>query len=334
MKPLVSFVVPCYNYGRYVGECLDSILAQQGDYPFEIIVIDDASTDDTAAIVRRYGHHSNMRVLSHHHNQGHVRTISEGLQAAAGDFVARIDPDDRYRPGFLACTVPKLQAHAEVGMVYGDAALIDEDGLENQPRCDRHHGGRDFKGNELLALLKENYVCAPTVIARREAWIDALPVPADLAFSDWFFTLMIARRYELYYVAKVLADYRVHAENHHRKVTLNRSEEHSIQFLLTRIFNELEDDANLETEKQRIKYDILAAQFLQIADKYFGLNMNIDARRCYWRALRHGPRMVAGHGGLRRLAATYMGRAVYEGVKHTIRRLDIRKSVPKTETPV
>src|SRR5437667_10156716 len=141
-----------------------------------------------------------MRVIRHEQNEGHVKTISQGLRESRGQFVARIDPDDRYRPCFLREALPRLQSHPEVGFVYGDVALIDAQGNVNVERCDRVHGGKDYKGNEFITLLLENFVCAPTVIARREAWLQTLPVPPNLAFSDWYFNLMIARRHQFYYV--------------------------------------------------------------------------------------------------------------------------------------
>src|SRR5207248_7397114 len=55
-------------------------------------------------------------------------------------------------------------------------------------------GGKDFKGCELVELLEENFICAPTVIARRECFLDQLPVPSHLSFHDWYLTLKIAQR--------------------------------------------------------------------------------------------------------------------------------------------
>src|SRR6478609_3872924 len=94
--PLVSFVVPCYNYGRFLPDCLASIFAQEGRQDFEVIAIDDASTDDTLEVLRSFAD-SRMQVISHAKNLGHVATVNEGLSQARGELVARIDPDDRYR---------------------------------------------------------------------------------------------------------------------------------------------------------------------------------------------------------------------------------------------
>src|SRR6266571_2177447 len=96
--PLVSFVVPCYNYGRYLPDCLASIFGQEGAHDFEVIVIDDGSTDNTSEVLRSFTD-PRMEVICHSKNLGHVATVNEGLRQARGTFVARIDPDDRYRSG-------------------------------------------------------------------------------------------------------------------------------------------------------------------------------------------------------------------------------------------
>ena len=317
-SPQISFIVPCYNYARYLPECLNSIFAQTGDFDFEIIVIDDASTDNTAEVIRSFTD-ARIRVISHLVNLGHAKTINGSLLEARGEFIARIDPDDRYRPHFLAEVMEKFSAHPEVGMVYGDVAVINERGEVTIERCDSEHGGHDFKGNELVRLMEKNFICAPSVIARREAWLGALPAPEWLAFNDWYFTLMMARRYEFYYIDQVLADYRVHGENHHHKVVLNKSEEPSIFWLLDQIYGEPEASQELETQKQAAKRRIYGAQYLDMANKYFGCHFDVDARRCYLQALRYNPAYGLAPGVLRRLFGTVIGRKIYESSKSSVK---------------
>jgi glycosyltransferase involved in cell wall biosynthesis len=317
---LISFIVPCYNYAHYVPECLNSIFAQTGDFDFEIIVIDDASTDNTAEVIRSFTD-ERIRVINHPTNLGHAKTINEGLLEARGEFIARIDPDDRYRPHFLAEVMDKFSAHPEVGLVYGDVAMINDRGKVTIERCDSEHGGRDFKGNELVRLMEKNFICAPSVIARRQAWLDALPVPEWLAFNDWYFTLMMARRCEFYYIDRVLADYRVHSENHHRKVVLNKSEEPSIFWLLDHIYSETESSPELEAQKQAAKRRIYGTQYLDMANKYFGCQFDADARRCYLQVLRHRPGHFLDPDIVRRLIGTFIGRQLYETSKSNVKSL-------------
>jgi len=318
VRPRVSFVLPCYNYARYLSDCLKSIFGQEGERDFEVIAVDDGSSDDTQEVLKRFAD-PRLKVLVHSVNQGHVATINEGLAAARGEFIARIDPDDRYRPYFLAVTLDKFRSFPDVGLVYGDAAVIDESGVERARRSDRIHGGRDFRGNEFLSLLEENFICSPTAIARREAWLKALPVPEGLAFHDWYFTLLMAREHDFYYVNHVLADYRVHALNHHGRIVSDKSEESSIFRLLDQIFAEKEKNQELEAAKGNLKPRIYGAHHLTLATKYFGLGMYRDSRRCYLRSIRLRPSYLFEPALLRRLAATYMGRRGYAQAKELLK---------------
>ena len=316
-SPSITFIVPCYNYARYLPDCLNSILSQDGDFDFEIIVVDDASTDNTPEVISSFDDWR-IRVITHAVNKGHAGTINEGLRLARGTYVARIDPDDRYRADYLSRVIPKFEAHPEVGLVYGDVSLINEQGEVTVGRCDQVHGGCDYKGQELVSLLRRNFICAPSVMARREAWLNALPVPEWLAFNDWYFTLMIAREYEFYYVDEVLAEYRVHGANHHSRIVLNKTEEPSIFWLLNEIFRTPEKSPELEAAKQGERRRIYGAQYFDMAEKYFGCGFDADARRCYLAAIRQCPAYLSRAGVVRRLLATYVGRGAYESLKATV----------------
>jgi hypothetical protein len=241
--------------------------------------------------------------------------VNEGLAAARGEFVARIDPDDRYRSDFLATLLPKFAMHPEVGLAYGDAALIDAGGAVTAASSDRVHNGRDFKGNELCALLIENFICAPTAIARRTSWLEAMPVPAHLAFNDWYFNLMIARKHDFCFVDHVVADYRVHSANHHAKIVADKSEEPSIRYLLDYIFDAPEASAEIESRKRAVRGRAYASQYMTLATKYFGSGLRADARRCYLEAIRFAPAEALSGSTLRRLLATFLRPDLYDRLK-------------------
>jgi hypothetical protein len=317
--PLVSFIVLSYNYARYIGDTIRSILEQQGTYDFEIIVVDDASTDDSHEVISSFTD-ARIRYLRHDRNLGHAATVTDGLREARGRYVARIDSDDRYRPTFLNDTVPILEAASAVGLVYGDAAIIDDTGALTAPSTDIQHGGRDARGNEYVALLEKNFICAPTIIARREAWLDALPIPDGLSFHDWYFTLQIARKWDFHFTSTVLADYRVHSSNYHTLIARNKTEESSIMRLLDQLFAEPEPDAVLERARNSARSRIYAAHYLTLALKYFGAGMGADARRCYLAAVRRRPAYLSNLEVVRQLLGTFVGIATYQRLKRVVRR--------------
>jgi len=312
--PLISFVVPCYNYGRYLPDCLRGIFGQEGGYDFEIIAVDDASTDNTQEVLQTFAD-PRLRVLTHEKNRGHVAAVNLGLSKARGQYVVRIDPDDRHRPWFLNKTVAILEQYPEVGLVYGNIALINAEGDITALPANVNFKSQDSKGNELLQILQKNYICAPTVIARRQAWMSAWPVPAGLAFNDWYFNVMIARQWDYYYVHEVLADYRVHDANHHSSVVLNKTEEPSVLWVLNKVYRESEKNRALERAKRRVRRRVYACQYLDLAEKYFGAYLNADARRCYTEAIRRQPQFLLRPGVARRFTASCIGRDVYERCK-------------------
>jgi hypothetical protein len=181
------------------------------------------------------------------------------------------------------------------------------------------HGGQDFKGRELIPLLHQNFICAPTIIGRRELWLKMLPVPSFLAFHDWYFTVMMARRYDFSYINQVLADYRVHPANLHTTIARNKTEETSIFRFLDMVYAEREATPALEHRKRSVRRRVHGAHYLTLADKYFGFGMDADAQRCYLAAVSNRPAYLARPAVLRRLLATVVGRKPYEFAKSVVK---------------
>src|SRR5437016_5092539 len=191
--PFISFVVSSYNVRPYIARCLNSIFTQVATDDFEVIVVDDASTDGTTDVLRSFCD-SRLRLILRTANVGAAASWTEGLSLAKGRFVARIDGDDCYRPNFLQETLPILETYPEVGLVYGNVSVINERDEVLEERPNWIHGGTDRKGSEYLTLIEHNGVPTPTIIARTEAWAEALPIPSHLAILDWWMNLRISRR--------------------------------------------------------------------------------------------------------------------------------------------
>ncbi len=304
---LVSFVVPSFNYGRYIGECVRSLLAQTID-DFEVIVVDDGSTDETPDVMTQVTD-PRVRYVRRTANKGLIETLSEGIRAARGRYVARLDADDRYRPYFLEETLPILEAHPDAGLVYGDIAHMDASGaIVADPwggmTPGAAHQGRDGFGDEFAALL-DDYVVASPVIGPREVWLAALPFPAWFTYPsvhDWYLTLKIAKRHPLYYRARTLADYRVHPRNMHRQPVDGKTVEDTLIHILQELMSEKRPDA----ERQALARRVYARTYLQLADRYFGLDRHADAWRCAIRGWCYCPATVLDARRARRIAGAYV----------------------------
>lgn len=122
--PLVSIVTAAYNAALYIGETVESVLAQ--DYPrLEYIVLDDGSTDETHEVLMRYaGRISSER----HENMGETRTVNRGFSLAHGDIVGVVSADDPLLPGAVNAAVERFAKNPDVIVVYPDWEMIDANG--------------------------------------------------------------------------------------------------------------------------------------------------------------------------------------------------------------
>lgn len=125
---LVSIVIPCYRGARYLGEAIESCLRQTyGD--LEVIVVDDASPDDCAAIAERYARRDGrVRVIRRPSNGGVSRAFNSGFEIARGEFFTRLAQDDLFREDAIALMVRHAREHPDAGLVYCDQQTIDEEG--------------------------------------------------------------------------------------------------------------------------------------------------------------------------------------------------------------
>lgn len=112
--PLVSIVITCFNYAKYLGEAIDSAL-RQTHRPIEVIVVNDGSTDDSEDVAKQY---CNDIEYVYQPNSGPPSARNTGIRRAHGDFVMCLDADDTIAPEYVRKCVGLLQAHPEVGFVY------------------------------------------------------------------------------------------------------------------------------------------------------------------------------------------------------------------------
>lgn len=127
-QPLVSIVLPVYNGARYLREAIQSCLAQSYRH-WELIIVDDASTDATPAIIAEYSRlDPRIRSLRHEHNRKLPAALNTGFAAALGDYLTWTSDDNRYRPHALATLVAFLEERPDVNVVYSDYTIIDEAG--------------------------------------------------------------------------------------------------------------------------------------------------------------------------------------------------------------
>lgn len=165
--PRVSVIIPTYNRAHFVVDAVVSVLTQ--DFvDFELIVVDDGSTDQTDAAMAQF---DDARVVYlRQENKGRSQARNRALGIARGAYIAFLDSDDMYMPGKLALQVDYLDRHADVGMVYTSAHCIDYSGRPLAEDYIASVSGWIYKS---IAFFRPVTITLPTVMARRELFTRA-----------------------------------------------------------------------------------------------------------------------------------------------------------------
>ncbi|WP_411701069.1 glycosyltransferase family 2 protein [Conyzicola sp.] len=132
--PLVTVVVPCYNYGHYLPACVESIVSQPG-VDTDVLIIDDASTDNSAEVAAQLAESvPQVRFVHHTTNRGHIATYNEGLATVDSDYVVLLSADDMLAPGALGRATGLMEANPSVGLTYGNPQLFLDAPVHHRPR--------------------------------------------------------------------------------------------------------------------------------------------------------------------------------------------------------
>lgn len=220
-RPTVSVLVLSYNYGRFLGPCVNSILSQDG-VDVDVVIVDDASTDDTAQVAERLARDERVTVRTNATNRGQLRSMNESLGALSGDYVTKIDADDLLPPGSLRRSCALFEADPSVGLVYGFPLHFDGD-VPTVPDA-APSSWRIWQGTkwiEALARTAASVISQPESLMRRTALQAAGPWNEELGHTfDLEMWLRLATRWNVgRVVGTVQGLYRVHPDSLQR--TLN-----------------------------------------------------------------------------------------------------------------
>jgi glycosyltransferase involved in cell wall biosynthesis len=166
----VDVVIPCYNYGKFLNDCVTGALDDQPDADVRVLIIDDASQDDSAEIAHKLAAADDrVEVIVHPVNRGHIATFNEGLlDWADGDYCVLISADDKLAPGALRRAADLMDAHPEVGFVYGDVIRF-RDGEKPRPARTTSRPPAIWPGHWWLEQrFREAHTCvfSPEVVVR------------------------------------------------------------------------------------------------------------------------------------------------------------------------
>jgi glycosyltransferase involved in cell wall biosynthesis len=206
--PLISVVIPCFNYQDYVGHAIECVLAQDYEHK-ELIVIDDGSSDDSASVIARYA--DRARVIAQP-NQGHIASCNRGFAESRGELVIFLDADDLLEPDALSSVAAAWST--EFAKVQYDLKIIDAAGVDSGRRFCNFTG--EYSAVRVAETFRRTgtYRWPVTVGNAYARWFLEAVFPLTIEASPDGFLNTIAPVYgKIATIPRVLASYRVHGKN-------------------------------------------------------------------------------------------------------------------------
>jgi glycosyltransferase involved in cell wall biosynthesis len=291
--PRISVIVPAYNVEKFLAETLDSVLAQTFR-DFEIIIVDDGSSDGTPAVAQGYStrYPGTVRYLRQE-NRGVAVARNEGAKLSQGDILAFLDADDTWLPEKLALQMEFWRKHPGYGLIYADAFAMTEDGKVGRTtmRLKRPRSGDIFP-----YLLEENFISIPTALVRKDLYLKAGGfIEERNMIEDHHFWLKVSRHCQGGFLDKPLACYR------YRQGSLSGLINPKIEMwekdlqVIARIAAEFPEQARLYRARfRRARASIRYGMAFQL----YRTNRFAEARKAYVRALIDSPLYVPAWKGL------------------------------------
>jgi glycosyltransferase involved in cell wall biosynthesis len=270
--PTISAVVAAYNAEAWIAETLSAILGQSRP-PDEVVVVDDGSTDGTAAVLRRFA--DRVRIVTRA-NGGCPAAFNTALAHATCDYVAMCGADDVWEPRKLEWQARTLAEHPQVDVLFGDAQLFGlADGTYAKPPGEGVLDGRALRD----ALYRENVICAPSIVIRRNLFERLGPFVEGFGADDLEYWMRCLRSGAVFfYDPRVLLRYRRHESNLSSRLLWMAQCSHNVHRWYA---DDLEDGALVR--------DVLAEDHFKIGRYLIDEGRAVEARAAFRSAVRQRP---------------------------------------------
>lgn len=220
--PLVTIGVVSYNNARFTTETLNSV-ANQTYENIELIIVDDNSFDNSVELINKWllNYHKPYKFITHDKNLGVCATCNDVLRNSNGRYISYISTDDVMLPDKTKVQVNILEgASQDVGIVYSDAYIINENGKLHFNKFIQYH--RNFEdipqGNIFTTLIEGNFIPIMASLIKRECYETCGEYDTDLVYEDYDFLLRVSRKYEFVFSDYTSVQYRLHSTNLHKKL--------------------------------------------------------------------------------------------------------------------
>jgi glycosyltransferase involved in cell wall biosynthesis len=231
-SPRASVILTTYNHEPFIGQAIDSILAQKCDFPVEILITEDCSTDGTYEIIDRYARRDQdlIRTWRSPRNLNTNVVTNRAIAAASGEFIALLDGDDYWTdPAKLQKQVAFLEANPNLSMCFHDCAIVGRNGHAISQSAFRQ--GAPAPRSSFRDIARTNYIPGPSPMIRRAA---AAPLPGWLdacAWGDWPLYLIAARHGAIGFMPDRMAAYRRHEGGYWTGMAAEQRFETTVMFL-------------------------------------------------------------------------------------------------------
>lgn len=258
-RKTLSVVLCNYNDSRYLSETLRRLLTQ-GEWPDEVIVVDDGSTDNSVEIIEQMREQfPRIKLIRHFQNKGVNAAIATGAKAASGDYIYFASANDKVLDGFFSTTMQLLSNYPDVGLCCAEATLFvtGADGKEEdfykhdpfvwkwgrKPRC--------FSPQEAVAAIRKKHIFTPTTILRRKAFLEEGGHNDRLTHrADTFLVNVLALRYGFCYVPELFVKFRYEKDSFSGKLSRDKEKTKALAKELLYITN---DEAHKDIAESFIK---------------------------------------------------------------------------------
>jgi len=255
----VSVLLTTYNQEKYIAQALDSVLMQETDFDYEIVILEDCSTDATREIVltyqKRYPNKIRLRLAAR--NQCSNKPFAEEFQAAPSGYIATLDGDDYWTsPKKLQTQVEFLRSHPECALCFHNALRIYEDQSRAQVRYNPSHQKRI---STIEDIWESNFIAGCTPMVRKNALGTFPEWYYDLLWGDWPVYILCAQQGKIGYIDEILGVYRIHSQGFWSKLNAIQKLEWWIAFYETM-------NANLGFRFDNIVEPLISARRKELAD--------------------------------------------------------------------
>lgn len=212
-NPFVSVILPVYNGEKYLEDAIKSVLDQTYTN-FELIIVDNASSDSTSTIINKYSSIDSRVMATYCEKRGIVCALNWGINQSKGTLIARIDSDDFWRKDKLSLQVSALNQSPSVALVGTSTIIVDEDGKEKND-VEAFNNGQAMSWQDIKAnLSKRNLFCHSSVVFRKQPYFEVGGYIDEFDYSEDFdLWCRIVRSFEAIILSEKLTFYRDHKLN-------------------------------------------------------------------------------------------------------------------------